>query len=112
MTTPLSNSKIREKIEHIQGNCYGNHKCWFSDMDKKLKEQFDDRDTAESVLCIEQTNALLQLIEQVCNESRIDELKQLWNYTQSEIVPEGAKPNDMSDRLHERIQTLTKESES
>ncbi len=56
--------------------------------------------------------AIEALIEQVCNESRIDELKQLWNYTQSDIVPEGAKPNDMSDRLHERIKTLTKESES
>lgn len=56
--------------------------------------------------------SIMQLIEQVCNESRKDELKQLWNYTQSDIVPEGAKPNDMSDRLHERIKELENATKS
>lgn len=88
MTTPLSNKELREKIAIAIFNDTG----------------YDDPTNS--------VNNVLQLIEQVCNESRKDELKQLWNYTQSDIVPEGAKPNDMSDRLHERIQTLTKESES
>lgn len=39
-------------------------------------------------------------------EARIDELKQLWNSTQPDIVPEGAKANDMSEQLHKRIAEL------
>lgn len=49
--------------------------------------------------------AILQLITQ----ARIDELKQLWNNTQSEIVPEGVEANDMSEELHKRIEKLRSE---
>lgn len=92
MTTPLSNSEIHYRL-------------------LKLKDDNDEW-VVRAISSPSSVYALEKFIEQVCNESRKDELKQLWNYTQSDIVPEGAKPNDMSDRLHERIKTLTKESES
>ena len=47
-----------------------------------------------------------QAIQFIINEARIDELKQLWNSTQPDIVPEGAKANDMSEQLHKRIAEL------
>ena len=47
-----------------------------------------------------------QAIQSLINEARIDELKQLWNSTQPDIVPEGAKANDMSEQLHKRIAEL------
>ena len=47
-----------------------------------------------------------QAIQSLINEARIDELKQLWNSTQPDIVPEGAKANDMSEQLHKRIADL------
>ena len=47
-----------------------------------------------------------QAIQSLINEARIDELKQLWNSTQPDIVPEGAKANDMSEELHKRIAEL------
>lgn len=54
---------------------------------------------------------IFDLIKEETVRARIDELKRLWNSTQPDLVPQGAEPNDMSDRLHERIKTLTKESE-
>lgn len=39
-------------------------------------------------------------------EARINELKQLWNNTQPDTMPEGVKPYDMSDELHKRIAEL------
>lgn len=106
-STPLSNSELRDKIEQALKEDFNNLlvKEFTTDWKvQRLKIALD--------IEIMDFDNIVQLIEQVCNESRKDELKQLWNYTQSDIVPEGAKPNDMSDRLHERIQTLTKESES
>lgn len=50
-----------------------------------------------------------QAIQSLINEARIDELKQLWNSTQPDIVPEGAKANDMSEELHKRIEKLRSE---
>lgn len=100
-STPLSNSEIQTNVSEL-----------ISNFEAHLLQDHPDPDMTECKYGEDVIDEILQLIEQVCNESRIDELKQLWNYTQSEIVPEGAKPNDMSDRLHERIKTLTKESES
>ena len=42
-------------------------------------------------------------------EARIDELKQLWNSTQPDIVPDGVEANDMSEALHKRIEKLRSE---
>ena len=47
-----------------------------------------------------------QAIQSLINEARIDELKQLWNSTQSYIVPDGVPANDMSEALHKRIEKL------
>jgi hypothetical protein len=56
---------------------------------------------------------LMQLIkedrERAVREARIDELKQLWNSTQSDIVPDGIPANDMSEALHKRIEKLRSE---
>ena len=51
-----------------------------------------------------------QAIQSLINEARIDELKQLWNSTQSDIVPDGIPANDMSEALHKRIEKLRSES--
>ena len=50
-----------------------------------------------------------QAIQSLINEARIDELKQLWNNTQSDIVPDGIPANDMSEALHKRIEKLRSE---
>ena len=50
-----------------------------------------------------------QAIQSLINEARIDELKQLWNNTQSDIVPDGVEANDMSEELHKRIEKLRSE---
>jgi Tfp pilus assembly pilus retraction ATPase PilT len=50
-----------------------------------------------------------QAIQSLINEARIDELKQLWNSTQSYIVPDGVEANDMSEELHKRIEKLRSE---
>lgn len=50
-----------------------------------------------------------QAIQSLINEARIDELKQLWNSTQSDIVPDGVEANDMSEELHKRIEKLRSE---
>ena len=47
-----------------------------------------------------------QAIQSLINEARIDELKQLWNSTQPDIVPDGVPANDMSEALHKRIEKL------
>ena len=56
------------------------------------------------------SNDIMDLIDQhtktMCERARQDELKQLWNSTQPDIVPEGAKANDMSEQLHKRIAEL------
>lgn len=51
-----------------------------------------------------------QAIQSLINEARIDELKQLWNSTQPDIVPDGIPANDMSEALHKRIEKLRSES--
>ena len=51
-----------------------------------------------------------QAIQSLINEARIDELKQLWNSTQSYLVPDGVEANDMSEALHKRIEKLRSES--
>ena len=50
-----------------------------------------------------------QAIQSLINEARIDELKQLWNSTQSDIVPDGIPANDMSEALHKRVEKLRSE---
>ena len=50
-----------------------------------------------------------QAIQFIIDEARIDELKQLWNSTQSDIVPDGIPANDMSEALHKRIEKLRSE---
>ena len=50
-----------------------------------------------------------QAIQSLINEARIDELKQLWNSTQPDIVPDGIPANDMSEALHKRIEKLRSE---
>lgn len=57
---------------------------------------------------------VIDLIDQhtktMCERARQDELKQLWNSTQSDIVPDGIPANDMSEALHKRIEKLRSES--
>lgn len=48
-----------------------------------------------------------QAIQFIIDEARIDELKQLWNNTQPDIVPDGVEANDMSEELHKRIAELS-----
>ena len=50
--------------------------------------------------------AVLKDRERAVKEARLDELKQLWNNTQSEIVPEGVVAHDMSEALHKRMKKL------
>ena len=50
-----------------------------------------------------------QAIQFIIDEARIDELKQLWNSTQPDIVPDGIPANDMSEALHKRIEKLRSE---
>ena len=56
------------------------------------------------------TNVVMSIMkgdrDRAVREARLDELKQLWNSTQPDIVPEGAKANDMSEQLHKRIAEL------
>ena len=56
------------------------------------------------------TNVVMSIIkedrERAVKEARLDELKQLWNNTQPEIVPEGVPAEDMSEELHKRIAVL------
>jgi len=54
---------------------------------------------------------LLALIKEEAVKARLDELKQLWNSTQPDLVPQGVKPNDMSDKLHQRVNQLQAELE-
>lgn len=49
---------------------------------------------------------ILQDRERAVKEARLDELKQLWNNTQPEIVPEGVVAHDMSEALHKRMKKL------
>lgn len=101
MTTPLSNSEIQTNVSEL-----------ISNFEAHLLQDHPDPDMTECKYGEDVIDEILQLIEQVCNESRKDELKQLWNDTQPDIVPEGAKPNDMSDRLHERIKELENATKS
>ncbi len=59
------------------------------------------------------SNDIMDLIDQhtktMCERARQDELKQLWNSTQSDIVPENAPAEDMSEELHKRIEKLRSE---
>ncbi len=50
---------------------------------------------------------MLQDRERAVKEARLDELKQLWNNTQPEIVPEGVVAHDMSAEIHNRIAQLS-----
>lgn len=54
---------------------------------------------------------ILALIKEEAVKARLDELKQLWNSTQPDLVPQGVKPNDMSDKLHQRVNQLQAELE-
>ena len=60
------------------------------------------------------SNDIMDLIDQhtktMCERARQDELKMLWNSTQSDIVPDGIPANDMSEALHKRIEKLRSES--
>ena len=60
------------------------------------------------------SNDIMDLIDQhtktMCERARQDELKQLWNSTQPDIVPDGIPANDMSEALHKRIEKLRSES--
>ena len=51
--------------------------------------------------------AVLKDRERAVKEARLDELKQLWNNTQPEIVPEGVVAHDMSAEIHNRIAQLS-----
>lgn len=59
------------------------------------------------------SNDIMDLIDQhtktMCERARQDELKQLWNSTQPDIVPDGVEANDMSEELHKRIEKLRSE---
>ena len=59
------------------------------------------------------SNDIMDLIDQhtktMCERASQDELKQLWNSTQSDIVPDGIPANDMSEALHKRIEKLRSE---
>ncbi len=55
------------------------------------------------------TNLIDQHTKTMCERARQDELKQLWNSTQPDIVPDGVEANDMSEALHKRIEKLRSE---
>lgn len=59
------------------------------------------------------TNVVMSIMkgdrDRAVREARLDELKQLWNSTQSDIVPDGIPANDMSEALHKRIEKLRSE---
>lgn len=82
-----------------------------TDHDETLKKQIQQvlKDTHCWVTDECGKNAV-EAIQSLINEARIDELKQLWNSTQPDIVPEGVEANDMSEELHKRIEKLRSES--
>jgi len=59
------------------------------------------------------TNVVMSIMkgdrDRAVREARLDELKQLWNSTQPDIVPDGIPANDMSEALHKRIEKLRSE---
>lgn len=59
------------------------------------------------------TNVVMSIMkgdrDRAVREARLDELKQLWNSTQPDIVPDGVEANDMSEALHKRIEKLRSE---
>jgi len=56
----------------------------------------------------ELAEAIDQYTQTMCERARQDELKQLWNSTQPDIVPDGVEANDMSEALHKRIEKQIK----
>jgi len=72
-----------------------------TDHDETLKDfriainQLVDDDNMPEVLTLIEKDR-----ERAVREARIDELKQLWNSTQSYIVPDGVEANDMREELH------------
>ena len=81
-----------------------------TDHDETLKDfriainQLVDDDNMPEVLTLIEKDR-----EKAVREARLDELKQLWNSTQSDIVPDGVEANDMSEALHKRIEKLRSE---
>ena len=78
-----------------------------TDHDETLKDfriainQLVDDDNMPEVLTLIEKDR-----ERAVREARLDELKHLWNSTQSYIVPDGVEANDMSEALHKRIEKL------
>lgn len=73
----------------------------------------NDKDLKQKLMALKTTDKALELgklLSQLTTQARIDELKQLWNSTQSDIVPDGIPANDMSEALHKRIEKLRSES--
>ncbi len=72
----------------------------------------NDKDLKQKLMALKTTDKALELgklLSQLTTQARIDELKQLWNSTQSDIVPDGIPANDMSEALHKRIEKLRSE---
>ena len=72
----------------------------------------NDKDLKQKLMALKTTDKALELgklLSQLTTQARIDELKQLWNSTQPDIVPDGIPANDMSEALHKRIEKLRSE---
>ena len=72
----------------------------------------NDKDLKQKLMALKTTDKALELgklLSQLTTQARIDELKQLWNSTQPDIVPDGVEANDMSEELHKRIEKLRSE---
>jgi hypothetical protein len=105
MHTSNTDDTSREKLRHIIGACMckdDDKSCWYTNNAQEVENDGTVQDN--------QVDAILNLIDQhtktMCERARLDELKQLWNNTQSEIVPEGVVAHDMSEALHKRMKKL------
>ena len=108
MHTSNTDDTSREKLRHIIGACMckdDDKSCWYTNNAQEVENDGTVQDN--------QVDAILNLIDQhtktMCERARQDELKQLWNSTQSYIVPDGVEANDMSEELHKRIEKLRSE---
>jgi len=52
---------------------------------------------------------IIALIRSEIRQAQADILKQLWNTTQPDLIPEGVPAIDMSEELHRLVAELTKE---
>jgi len=108
-TAPIFEHTVGSHSDDRGGDADARCSC----QDKPASDHLDnDKDLKQKLMALKTTDKALELgklLSQLTTQARIDELKQLWNSTQSDIVPDGVEANDMSEALHKRIEKLRSE---